>query len=171
MDKKSRSGWKNPLGRALSIALAVLFLAACSVPVVRETLPNFNGKSVDYAVSWLGIPDRQYEFNGNTILEWNNSYAYTYARPRAHMGFGLGSHGYYGGGVGVGIPFGYGDPFGYELERYSQHCQIKLITRKGIVQGHEFEGEDKGCGKYARRLKPLQAQMRPLPPPPPGRLP
>lgn len=143
----------------LLLPLALFLLAACSVPVVRETLPNFNGKSVDYAVSWLGVPDREYTFNGDRILEYNNSYAHTYARPRASMGFGWGSGGGFDGvGMGVGFPLG---GRGYEYETYSQHCQIKLITRKGIVQGSEFYGDDNGCAKYAARLRPLQAQMQP----------
>lgn len=139
------------------LPLALIVLTACSVPVVRETLPSFNGKSVDYAVSWLGVPDRQYEFQGDTILEWDNSYAHTYARPRANMGFGWGSGGHYG--MGVGFPLG--DFGGYEYETYRQQCQIKLITRKGVVQGSEFYGDDNGCAKYAKRLKPLHDRMQP----------
>ncbi len=129
----------------------LMSLSACSVPVVRDTLPNFNGKHVDYAVSWLGIPDRTYEFDGNRILEWNNSYSETYSRPRASLGGVFGSGGYSGVGVGVGFPLG----GGYETERYSQNCQIKLITRDDIVRGYEFDGDDNGCAKYAKRLRPL----------------
>ncbi len=140
----------------LLLPLLLLIITACSVPAVRQTLPVFNGKGIDYAMSYLGVPDRQYPIDGNVIYEWDNSYAHTYNRPVSSMGFGFGSHGGFGTGVGLGIPLG-----GYETETYRQQCKIKLITHKKIVIGHEMYGDDNGCALYAKRLKPLTEIVRP----------
>lgn len=139
-------------------ALMVLVIAACSVPAVRQTLPVFNGKDIDYAMSWLGVPDKQYPINDTVIYEWDNSYAHTYTRPRSTIGFGGygGSGGGFGTGVGIGFPLG-----GYETETYRQQCKIKLITKKKIVIGHEMTGDDNGCALYAKRLKGLTETVRP----------
>lgn len=138
------------------IGLFLLGITACSVPAVRQTLPVFHSKNIDFAMSWLGVPDRQYPIDDKVIYEWDNSYAHTYTRPMANMGFGFGSRGGFGSGVGINVPFG-----GYETETYRQVCNIKLITRKKIVIGSEMHGDDNGCGLYAKRLKPLTDTIRP----------
>ncbi len=140
--------------KKLPLVLSLCALVACAVPAVRDTLPVFHGKNIDYAISYLGVPDRQYQIDGNSVYEWDNSYAHTYQRPRANMGFGIGSGGGYG--AGIGFPLG-----GYETETYRQACKIKLITRNRIVQGSEFSGDDNGCALYAKRLKPLTDTIRP----------
>lgn len=136
--------------------LALTLVAACSsVPTVRQTLPNFQGKPIGFAMDYLGVPDREYQIEGRRVFVWDNSYAHTYARPRANMGFGIGSGGSYG--VGMGFPLG-----GYETETYRQTCEIKLITGADkIVRSYEFDGDENGCAKYAKRIK---AQSQPLPP-------
>lgn len=136
------------------LILAVLAVSACAVPAVRETLPVFHGKSIDFAKSYLGVPTRQYVIDGDDIYEWDNSRVEIYERPRADVGFGWGSGGSYGAGIGVPI----GD---YETEVYRQECNIKMIVRRGIVQGHEMSGDSNGCALYAKRLKPLTESIQP----------
>ena len=117
-------------------------LSACSHNRLDANLQTLEGRKIDVAMHYLGLPDDKLIIDDREVFIWGYDRIETYSNPVSTYG-GYGSRsGAYGG---VGLVFG--RPYANEIYRYS--CEIKaLIDAKKIIQRMEYQSISGGCSEY-----------------------
>jgi hypothetical protein len=130
-----------PISKLLSVALLV---SCTSFSTFDEALPLLKGENISKSINYLGIPDRKYEIDDMEIYVWSTEEDFTHVDPVVSS-----MHGYAGA-----TPFS-ANSTSYESSTSRLSCEIKMSTRRQIVERIEYSGNNGACFKYSERLKPL----------------
>lgn len=133
--------------RYLSFIASLLFLSACATATLDEGLPKLQGRHIDTAIKYLGLPDNEQQIAGRKVYVWghqnNGSYIRPVTTPTTYT-----SYSPYGGSYVT-----YGRNTSYVTESYNYTCTIKVVVNnKDIIQSSEYSGNEGGCQYYADGL-------------------
>jgi len=71
----------------MALLVPILFAGcAMSFDTLDLALPKLRGQSINVAINYLGIPDREYEIAGNKVYEWTTSGPNPFAPTAPHLG-------------------------------------------------------------------------------------
>jgi hypothetical protein len=132
--------------RHLAVALLLVGLSGCAGNILRDELPKYRGLHVDDLIRRLGLPDGETQVAGRRIVFWKNDRSGSISIPQ----YNTGTFNAYGSGGYTTGTYGYTT---YNTVPVSYNCIIKaVIDSSNTIQDLEYDGNQGGCMKYARRL-------------------
>lgn len=141
--------------RTITLAcITVLVLAGCASQKLNSGLPRLTGKTLDYAISYLGYPDSEQTIAGKKVYTWGHGSSVTmmqtYRTPVSGTAYGAGGGIYYQGHQTSVVP-----------QTYNFQCMIRLIAdQNGLVERWEWNGNEGGCEHYSGAMSRLIADTQ-----------
>ncbi len=120
------------------------YLTACatySKQDVDQQLSQFNGLTLQQLIALWGVPNRQFEANGQQFVEWNKQED-DGSQSRVSIGSGTGGRGSFFG-IGVSFP----------LSSEPDTCQLRATTdsEKHNVLNLQWQGDKNYCGEFLKQ--------------------
>jgi len=144
-----------PMARLLFLAFVTMSVAACTSNNFGARLDHLEGRHIDVAVEYLGIPDNQFAIDAREVFVWGHQTLQSYERPIGTYGGYDSSRGVFGG---VGIVFG----GGYTRDTYLDYCEIKaLVNADNIIEAMQYETSGSGCYEYSDAAKRIETDLAP----------
>lgn len=137
--------------------VAILLLCGCAFETLDKGLPLLQGKKIDTAISYLGLPDNQMTVAGKNVYVWSNSFTQTSITPVTSYS----NASAYGTG---GYATAYGTTTTYVPQTAQYSCTIKaVVDKKDIIEGLEYSGNEGGCGTFVDPVKRIISDFGPVP--------
>jgi len=135
--------------RILTLLACTSLLGACatSFSTLDQVLPKLVGRNISVAISYLGIPNNEYNIAGNRVFVWSTSETFTTSQQVATTTSGI-----------VGTTPIQTLSTSYVPTTSNLNCVIKTMMDGEFIRRVEYEGNNGVCMKYANRLKPLVSQ-------------
>lgn len=128
---------------------ACLLLVSCAFQTLDKGLPRLTGRNIDFAISYLGIPDFQQEIAGRKVYTWGVSNTFTTVTPVTNYNSGN----IYGS---AGSARYSGTTTSYIPQTHNYNCQIKVITdKKNKIINSQYAGNVGGCSAFESRVNAL----------------
>lgn len=115
------------------------FLSGCAFEKMQQALPYLEGKPIDAAVRYLGVPDGQIELKHGLVYVWNRRESGTYLIPVTSVT----TYPVYRAGV---LNHSTAYATSHVPQSYVYSCSIKAFTNtKKIIEAFDYEGSEGGC--------------------------
>lgn len=137
----------NGSNRVLRPAVLVIctLLASCAVSKISEGLTKLEGKHIDEAIGYLGLPTGETTAGGHRTIIWSTAWSITTPKTRTASTTGT---------VGT-TPYS-GKTSYTTYEQQTLACTVRLaVNDEGVIYYWQVEGNEGGCQRYASSLKPL----------------
>lgn len=129
-----------------------LLLSGCSATVNNfdEGMPYLLGKPIDFAIGYLGFPDREQKLLGKMAYIWEHSDIGTSVETVSTPSYGTihspNGSAYYSGQNTKAVP-----------TLYHEKCLIRLmVDETGIVMAGDWKGNRGGCAKYSAAVDKMK---------------
>lgn len=128
----------------LLILSAISLFTSCatySKKEVDQQLSLFNGLTLQQLIALWGVPNRQFEANGQQFVEWQKQEDDS-TQSRMSIGSGTGGRGSFFG-IGVSFP----------LSSEPDTCQLRATTdsEKSRILNLQWQGDRNYCGEFLKQ--------------------
>ena len=152
--------------KPLIVLLTCLLISGCATKAMQDNLHYLQGKDIEVAIYYLGIPDNQFEIKDHDVYIWSHQNSGSYVTPVTNTSDYHGNSVHHGYGVfgGFGTTFGSVSTTSYVNQGYNHFCTIKALTdRQNIVQQISFDGNDAGCRVFSNSMSAIARDYKPNP--------
>jgi len=133
---------KNFMLKTLCLTFIFIFLASCTFTRLEKGLDSLVGKSMDHAMSLLGMPDSEMTIRGQKIYGWGHSTSFNYPTSNTSTSSAVID----GELVQIQTTTNSSTPTNLS-------CSIKLyVNSNDIVTTYAYDGNSGACETYAQWL-------------------